>query len=169
MQSVKDLILKSMLHEYMILEHLHSRIPESSMEWRPQENMRSTRELLQYLSYIGSTITELMIKGGWSVPENVEKYRANAAASKTMAPETFLEKIHSEKAKVTELIEKLSEADLDREIGLILGRKGSLGQALINDTIKYLTAYRMQLFLYAKMNGAEIGTANNWNGIDRKS
>ena len=26
----------------------------------------------------------------------------------------------------------------------------------------------MQRFLYAKMNGAEIGTANNWNGMDWK-
>jgi hypothetical protein len=43
----------------------------------------------------------------------------------------------------------------------------TLGRALVETTLKWLTAYRMQLFLYAKASGNEkIGTANNWAGVD---
>ncbi len=44
----------------------------------------------------------------------------------------------------------------------------TLGLAILNGPLKWLTAYKLQLFLYAKACGAEIGTANAWAGMDWK-
>ncbi|HEX7918825.1 MAG TPA: hypothetical protein VF454_05435, partial [Gemmatimonadales bacterium] len=42
-----------------------------------------------------------------------------------------------------------------------------LAVALMNGPLKWLTAYKLQLFLYAKSSGAhEITTANAWRGAD---
>jgi hypothetical protein len=44
-----------------------------------------------------------------------------------------------------------------------------LGAAILGGPFKWLTAYKLQLFLYAKATGArDIGTANAWAGIDWK-
>ena len=40
-----------------------------------------------------------------------------------------------------------------------------LGRALLEMPLKWMTAYRMQLFLYAKAAGAvDLTTADNWRG-----
>ena len=40
-------------------------------------------------------------------------------------------------------------------------------RAIMSGPLKWLTGYKMQLFLYAKATGAEIGTSNAWGGYDR--
>lgn len=47
------------------------------------------------------------------------------------------------------------------------GEPVKAGAALINMPLKCLVAYRMQLFLYAKLVGlTELGSANCWVGVD---
>ena len=44
-----------------------------------------------------------------------------------------------------------------------------LGAAILNGPAKWLAAYKMQLFLYAKASGApELKTSNLWRGADPK-
>ncbi len=62
----------------------------------------------------------------------------------------------------------ITAEDLETETVYPWGEKVKLGRALLEAPLKYLTAYRMQLFLYAKQSGAEVGTANNWRGVDPK-
>ena len=41
------------------------------------------------------------------------------------------------------------------------------GQAIFATSVRFLCAYRMQLFLYIKQCGAtELGTSNAWLGMD---
>jgi hypothetical protein len=43
----------------------------------------------------------------------------------------------------------------------------SLGAAIMNSSVKFLAAYRMQLFLYIKQLGRqELSTVQNWGGRD---
>ena len=43
-----------------------------------------------------------------------------------------------------------------------------LGTALVDGPLKWLLAYKMQLFLYVKASGATgIGTSNVWGGRDQ--
>jgi hypothetical protein len=47
------------------------------------------------------------------------------------------------------------------------GGTRTLGLAILEAPFKWLTAYKLQLFLYAKATGASaIGTANAWAGVD---
>ena len=44
-----------------------------------------------------------------------------------------------------------------------------LGFAVLEGPLKWLTAYKMQLFLYAKATGAtQLKTSNLWRGTDPK-
>ncbi len=168
MQNFKQTLLESLVHEYHVLEHLFGKLPEGLLDWRPQEKMRSTRELLQYLSYIGSASVELWIAGGWSEEKPKAGMQERSAAAKQFDVAQFPQAMRDEKARIEKAFASLSDDDFEKEIGVFFGKRAPLGKALMSDTLKYITAYRMQLFLYARMNGAEIGTANNWNGIDGK-
>jgi hypothetical protein len=72
------------------------------------------------------------------------------------------------KRELTEIFDRISDLQFDtQEDSLPTGRKVELGRALLEAPLQWITAYRMQLLLYAKAAGnAEIGTANCWAGID---
>ena len=55
----------------------------------------------------------------------------------------------------------------EREGKLPWGDSKPLGTAIFETSVRFLSAYRLQLFLYAKQSGAsELGTANAWLGMD---
>jgi hypothetical protein len=165
---MKNILLDSMLHEYNLIEHLYTKLPEGAAEWRPAENMRSTLDLLRYLAFIGTSGVETLHNGGWGIPENIDKLRARSAATKELGFADIPTAIEKEKHHIKELMSAITPEDLEAETTYPWGEKVKLGRALLEAPLKYLTAYRMQLFLYAKQNGAEIGTANNWRGVDPK-
>jgi len=49
--SYKKIILSDISQEIKILKHLYTKISPDLMDYRPQEGMRSIKELLNYLSY----------------------------------------------------------------------------------------------------------------------
>lgn len=165
---MKELLLDSILHEYNLIEHLYTKIPAGSADWRPAENMRSTIELLRYLCFIGTSTVETLHKGGWGVQENIDKLRARSVATKELHFADIPAAIEKEKHAIKGLVHAITDEDLEKDTVYPWGDKAPLKRALLESTLKYLTAYRMQLFLYAKQNGAEIGTANNWRGVDPK-
>ncbi len=61
MNTIKDSLLKSSLNELSICQHLATKVDASQADWRPRENMRSNIELMQYLCYIGGTMTSHFI------------------------------------------------------------------------------------------------------------
>ena len=84
-------------------------------------------------------------------------------------PEEFVAILEEEKKKLTNLLSPLTDEDLlTMETTQPWGQKVKLIEALLNNSLKYLAAYRLQLFMYAKMWGAEIGTPNAWRGVDVK-
>ncbi len=166
MQIVKDYIERSMLHDLDIVQHLITKLPESAWVWRPKEGMRSTTELLQYLSFIGAANLQTYIDGGW-LPENLVHLRAAREATASLTPADFHGALEDQKNKIKAIFADLSLDDLSTKTTIEpWGVESPLLYVLLNSTLKYLAAYRMQVFLYAKMNGAEIGTLNNWRGID---
>jgi hypothetical protein len=67
------------------------------------------------------------------------------------------------------LIEGLSEEELaSREVALPWGDKMTLGAALVAMPHSFMTAYRMQLFLYLKQAGlTHLTTYEAWAGVDK--
>jgi hypothetical protein len=164
--SLKQYLEDAMVHELSVVQHLIKKLPESAWDFHPKENMRSTVELLQYLSYISETSLGAYVKGGW-MPENIPPMREIRDKKLNLGRSDFHDELEGQKHKVREILAPITDADLMTMKTLHpWGTEVILFEALINATLKYLAAYKMQLFLYAKMNGAEINTANGWRGVD---
>lgn len=159
-------ILASIEKEIAICQHLFTKIPADQMEFRPSASMRSVTELLQYLSVIGASSTDTFIN--CSTYEEVMTRLRNRGVKETDMSR-FPELMELQKERLRSLINDLSNAELlSRRVFMPSGEEVSLLHGLMNGPLKWLTAYKMQLFLYAKMLGADLNTANAWRGIDWK-
>ena len=165
----KEYILDAMIRDLTLCQHLYEKIPEGAMDKRPREGMRSTRELLHYIAFIGSASVETYINGGWAKEENVERMKAVRETTNKIDLDNFVTILEEEKKELTALLTPITDEDLlTMETQQPWGTKVKLLEALLNNSLKYLAAYRLQLFMYAKMWGAEIATPNAWRGIDVK-
>lgn len=155
-------LLNSMRHETQILKHLHGKLSAEQLDYRPADGMRSTRELLRYLSYCGIATAEALVEGEWA------NYHARANAAEDLSSEDFPQAVDRQMAELEILVGNLSAEDFEREVTSPGDSIGPLGVALINHPLRYLSAYRMQLFVYAKASGcSELSTVNNWGGRDQ--
>lgn len=159
----KDQLAASMGRECDICQHLFTKVPSDAMDYRPTPGQRSTLELVRYLSYCGIGGIRSLSTGDW---KSFGEYQTRAA---TLTPEEFPEAMARQKREIAEAIAKLSDEQLrTQEAKMPGGGVLPLGAALMSGPLKWLTAYKMQLFLYAKQAGtAQIGTANAWAGMDR--
>jgi hypothetical protein len=158
----REQLLDSMRHETRVIKHLATKLPAGRLDWRPTPKQRSTLELMQYLTYCGTIGVKAMIHGNWDHAEALE------SGGNAVTPETFAAAMDAQMAELEREIRAIPEKDLlDRAATMPWGAPTKLGLSLIDCGIKPLTAYRMQLFLYAKESGnADIGPANCWVGVD---
>jgi hypothetical protein len=161
----KRQFLDACLHEIGVVKHLATKVPEDRLDWRPTPGQRSILELLRYLSACAVVPARAMIVGSWDHAEEIEK------ATEGVGLGTFPEAMDIQAKALEALLEPFSErVFLEREAVLPWGRPARLGEALLVTALKTLTAYRMQLFLYAKQAGAhELGPTNCWVGVDRRA
>src|ERR1043165_6942467 len=154
--SVKQYLEDAMVHELSVVQHLIHKLPESAWDFRPKDNIRSTIDLLQYLSFISETSLGAYVKGGW-IPENIPPMRALRDEKSKLGRDDFHDEIEGQKRKVREILAPITDADLMTMKTIHpWGTEVILFEAILNATLKYLAAYKMQLFLYAKMNGADL-------------
>ncbi len=163
---ISESIYKECEHELAVCQHLFTKLDPNKADWRPHENMRSTLELLQYLAYIGGAMTRHFTDPLEDRDAARERYRASARESKSLTFEQFPETIEREKKALYEIFCRIKDSDLTRiSYHPFAGEDITLFEGLMI-VVRYLCAYRHQLFLYAKMCGAEINTRNNWYGMD---
>ena len=160
----KSHFLDSLRHETKVCRHLFGKLDEDQLTYRPGESMRSTLELLRYLTYCAVGPAQSLVQGDWAV------YKERVVAAESLDAAQFPAAMDRQLQELEELLAQLSDEDLlQREATLPTGVRQSLGAALVNMSLKYLSTYRMQLFLYAKASGsAGLDTWNNWAGQDRK-
>jgi hypothetical protein len=107
-------------------------------------------------------VTPYLISGDWkNSGDYFGKIRSDAAKD-------FVATLEREVRAFCEQVRKFSDADLKKEVSLPTGDKVPLATGLLNFNLKFLTAYRMQLFLYLKAGQPELGTMNCWMGMDPK-
>lgn len=158
----KDTLLASLQNETRIIKHLVTKIPADRLHWRPTAGQRSVLELTQYLTRAASGIGFYLVNGN----------RDHSEAQKTEAEQVGLHNVQQaldrQLHRMTELLVGVSSADLaNRQCALPWGITAKLGEALLETSVKFLTGYRMQLFLYLKQLGrTELNTANCWAGRD---
>ncbi len=141
--------------------HLFHKIPESLYGWRPSESQRSVEELLRYLS-----VCVISALKGFQEPDKGWRDQYLALA-KEMTPAQFPERMEAQAQEIRDYFAQLPEESLaTQEVKLPWGETQILGYAILNAPAKWLPAYKMQLFLYAKQNGIKLGTPNLWRGTD---
>ena len=158
----KDHIAAAMLRECDICLHLFSKLPAGAAEYRPSEKQRSTLELLRYLAISGVAGIDCMAHADW------KRFGDHAASTKEMPLGGFPEAMAKQKAAIEAFFSGVTETALEtQEAPLPGGGTAPLGVAILNGPFKWLAAYKLQLFLYAKACGAvDIGTSNAWRGAD---
>jgi hypothetical protein len=159
----KAQLLDSMRHESAVVKHLVGKLSPDKLEYRPSPGQRSTIELLRYLTICGIVAATRCITGTWE----------HAAAADKRASHLRIDDIpkamDEQMAAMDRLFANLTDEDLStRAAKMPSGELCTLGESLMNVALKFLVAYRMQLFLYAKACGADIGSSNCWAGTDAK-
>ena len=158
----KTTLLASARREAKILKHLYARLPEGSGDYRPTPGQRSAAQLLEYLKTCTLLPTRCLLDGTW---DDAEEHQTRF---REICPAEFGAAIDWQMDQFEELIGDLSQEDLEqRETVFPWGEKAPLGRALLEMPVKFLTAYRMQLFLYAKAAGNDdLWTPDCWVGVD---
>lgn len=158
----KQHLLNNIKKEINICRRLYTKILPDQMDFRPKEGMRSTLELLQYLS----VIIEAMPKY-WLEKHDMDFntfYTSTMNASKEIPHEEFLNAMEKQMDRIKDLFNQISEEDLlQKEIDYPWGGKAPLGEAIIATSIKWAAAYKLQLFLFIKLSqDTVLSTGDAW-------
>jgi len=158
----KQHLLNNIEKEINICRRLYTKIPPNQMNFRPKEGVRSILELLQYLGFIGSAMPDYWLKKD-AVDINTFFNTATTTA-KAMPYERFLTVMEEQMATIKDLFNQISEEDLvNKEVAYPWGVKAPLGEAIMATSIKWLAAYKLQLFLFIKLcDDQKLGTADAW-------
>jgi len=147
--------------EIELIKTLSAKVTKEILNYTPQEGMRTTLEVMQYLTWCGSsTITFFLLNDPSKAKENYISFLENA---KSVTYENFKERMDAQLAQIKDSFENISDEDLiTKEVELPWKEPMVLGQAIIETTIKWLTGYKMQLYLYMKTNGIKLNTGDCW-------
>lgn len=157
-----DELRTSLHHEVRILLHLISKVEPGVVNYRPTEKQRSTLELLRYLSFMGPEIIRSVHAGAF----DEESWGKAQAHADSLNFEGVQAEIAQLPAKYEALLAGFSDEEYRAPIEMF-GPPESKGSKIVNTVLSGYAAYRMQLFLYLKINGrTELNTANLWSGID---
>ncbi len=159
----KEQFIHSVRMEANICKHLYEKIPADSLSWRPTPSQRSVLELLQYLAACCVVPTQNILKNDWS------QVRDTLAQYQSLPAEDFPDMMDKQVREVEKLLQPYSDQELlDMKTSTPMGTESAVGSCLVNLPLKFLAAYRMQLFLYLKLLGVEnLSTSNLWAGMDR--
>ena len=158
----KEHLLNNIIDEMKICKRLYSKIPKEKMDFRPKADMRSIHELLQYLCIVGIALPIYWLQESDS--DFFAAFNARAAASKQIPHEQFLSKMDEQIKLIQTLFQQICEEDLlNKEVPYPWGGKALLGEALIASSVKFLTGYKLQLFLYIRMcTDLKLITSDAW-------
>lgn len=160
----KDQIAASMMFECDVAKHVHTKLTPQSYDYKPTDGQRNTLELLRYLSICGIAGIQSLYQSNW---KTFSTYTERASK---MTADAFPAAMDLQKQEIKAFFDSVTERDLETKDALLpIGGTQLLGQAILDLPFKWLPAYKLQLFLYAKATGAtDIGTANAWMGLDWK-
>jgi hypothetical protein len=160
----KDQFAQSAVRECDIIVHLFSKISPDAYDYRPSAEQRSTLELLRYMAICATGGIQCMAQNDWKL---FAGYRERV---KEMPAAEFPAAMERQKQEILEFLAATPEETLlTQEAPMPGGGMLPLGMAIHEGPLKWLTAYKMQLFLYAKASGAtELKTSNLWRGTDPK-
>jgi len=154
-------LLNSIEKEIKICKRLYTKISPDKMHFRPKEGVRSILELLQYLSFIGSSMLIYWLENDDTDFTSFFVEKTNAA--NVMVHDGFLSAMDEQLVTIKNLFNQINEEDLYKEVTYPWGGKVQLGEGIISTSIKWLVAYKLQLFLLIKLSGDnQLKAADAW-------
>lgn len=155
----KQHLLRSIEREIQLAKQLVPFIEEAKLDFRSGEKTRSILEVMQYLSTIGSVMMQYY-EGGMTK----EDWQKTGEQNKSVTLQNFSERMDEQQKIIHDYFEKISDDDLlNKEVELFWKEKMPLGVAIMQGPLKWLTAYRMELFKLIKLSGKpEMGTKQAW-------
>jgi hypothetical protein len=160
----KEHLLQNIEREYHLLKRLAVMIEEKDLDFRQAEKLRSTKELMQYLSGIGSYMFRWMLFNDITPEERLKimEYRASVTV------QNFPQRIDEQVAIIRKYMDEISDEELlKRKVTLPWKEEMTLGAAIINAPVKWLAVYRMELFRNLKLSGnREISTRHAWDPVE---
>lgn len=155
----KEQIWNSFTKEFRILKHLAEKIPAGGEHHKPTEKQRTTLELLHYIAALGGGMFSI-IKTGES--DSFTNFYNNV---KDITVANFADAIDAQESAMKEMYDTFTP-DFLNESFTVWGQTQTRSAFLL-ESLKMITAYKMQLFLYIKASGNyAIGTSNVWAGMD---
>ena len=160
----KDQFAQSMARECDIIVHLFSKLSPPAYDYQPSPEQRTTLALLRYLAVCASAGIHCMVNADFKL------FAPYSERVKEMSAAEFPAAMERQKQEILDFFASVSEETLlTQEAPMPGGVLLPLGAAILNGPAKWLTAYKMQLFLYAKATGStELKTSNLWRGTDPK-
>jgi len=148
--------------EMKICRRLYTKIPHDKMDFRPKSDMRSIHELLQYLCIVGTALPNYWLNEQGS--DFFAEFNKKAAAFKQMPHEQFLAVMNDQIELTNKLFDQIDENDLlNKEVIYPWGGKAPFGEAITDTSVKFLSGYKLQLFLLIRMcTDQKIGTPDAW-------
>jgi len=159
----KKELLDGMVFELQICKRLYRKIPKSKMNYRPAKDMRSTIELLRYLSFCAPEFVRMLQLDSFKT-NNWEAYSAAEAQAKTLKPGQFPAAIDRSIGELRRLMAKISDRDLaTKKITMPWKKTLPMGEAMAITGARFISGYRMQLYLYTKASGGKkLGMTDCW-------
>lgn len=160
----KENLKASVVHEINVIKHLFTKIPEGQMGYKPTEKQRTMLELLKYLSALTPATIEMVHTAEPKAFMDIQK-----VATETVTTENFIEKLDQGVANAMATLDKFTDEDLSMVVNIFGMGDKTKGVYLVDTIVKWLAAYKLQLFLYIKSSGnTDIGTSNAWGGFDQE-
>src|ERR1700689_976181 len=102
--SIKESLLKSCLHDLSTCQHLATKFSPENADWHPRENMRSTVELMQYISFAGTVFTQQFINAAGDRDLARNNFRAlSKFSSEGVTFDNFSEWVEQEKEAIRDV------------------------------------------------------------------
>ena len=157
----KENLIASVENEFRIIKHLAEKIPADTEGYKPTEGQRTTLELLQYLSTIVVNGTHVIYEGV------TDAFKTAPLKMVDTTIENFPSKMDEQLVLWKQMMETFDDAELEKIINIYMMGDMTKGRYLVENLLKWLAAYKMQLFLYIKASGnTSLGTSNLWGGMD---
>ena len=158
----KEYLLNCIVKELKICRRLASKIPADKMTFRSKEGVRSIQELLHYLSYSGTDMLRFWYRTDGS--DSKTFFAAIEAESVINSPQDFIAAMDKQIEDVTVFFNKFSEEELHTKIVTYPWKATApLGEAIVETIIKWLAAYKLQLFSLLKLaTDQKLVTADAW-------
>lgn len=154
--------LKLINKEIHVIIQLSKQVQPAALSYRPKENMRSVQELMQYLTGCGYNYAAFWNTDGSLSAQDYFKQVREKSIPATL--ENFESLMLSQQEKIKALVDGFSLEDWQHKIVTYpWGEEAPLGEAMVETSLKWLTAYKYQLMMYIKMSTeTPLSTKETW-------